>query len=325
MRSLTHGVTDTPTDELHTLLASLTPQAQAALIAIIQTAQPATPILSSEYADFAFIHHYLKADPAHFEDAVEYGSADQEDDEDLVIAQEQASELEESVSLFKAYPDFPSIALPPACASLDRSLSAVLTTRASCYTYSDEPISLSDVSNLLYWTAGVKGYVELPDSERFPLRLAPSAGALQSVNLYVIAHRVASLAPGVYYYHPAEHALKTVVPGDEHAALSRCCMQEFVTDAPMICVLTCSIDRVQWRYGIRAYRSVHLDAGVMCENLYLVGTALNLGVCAIFGFFEDRLQQVLRIDDDREFPALLFTVGHHQVAEDPDEERGNQT
>jgi SagB-type dehydrogenase family enzyme len=87
-------------------------------------------------------------------------------------------------------------------------------------------------------------------------------------------------------------------------------MQEFVSAAPVVCALTCSLDRVQWRYGARAYRSAHLDAGVMCQNLYLVGTALDLCVCAVFGFFEDRLQQLLHLDDDREYPTLLFTIGH---------------
>jgi SagB-type dehydrogenase family enzyme len=277
---------------------------------MVRAARGALAGRSLEADDLTFIHHYLKADPAYFEHIEDEEPDSVKENTTITEIDEQAVEPDECILLFKDYGSSVSIPLPQPVAPLNQSLSTTITERTSRYEYRDEPIRLPTLSALLYWSAGVKGYVETPDGSTFPLRFAPSAGSLQPVNLYVIANLVEGFDPGVYYYHPANHALVPITCDDVQYDLRRCCMQEFVSAAPVVCALTCSLDRVQWRYGARAYRSAHLDAGVMCQNLYLVGTALDLCVCAVFGFFEDRLQQLLHLDDDREYPTLLFTIGH---------------
>jgi SagB-type dehydrogenase family enzyme len=151
--------------------------------------------------------------------------------------------------------------------------------------------------------------VETPGGT-IPVRMAPSAGSLQPVNLYVAATRVTGLEPGVHYYDPARHALNRVRATDPRPALAAGCMQDFVATSPATLILTCSLDRVLWHYGSRAYRSVHLDAGVQAHNLMLVATALGLASCAIFGDYDDHIDHLTGIDGRNEITALLLAIGH---------------
>ncbi len=168
---------------------------------------------------------------------------------------------------------------------------------------------MDDLGALLHLGAGVKAIAETAEGT-VPLRMAPSAGSLQPVNVYVAACDVTGVPPGIYSYHPVRHALDLVRRGDPRDALANGCLQEFVATAPATVVLTCSLDRVRWRYGSRAYRSVHLDAGVQCHNLLLVAADLGLGCCAVFGFFEERLDEILAIDGTTEFTTLVMPIGY---------------
>lgn len=297
--------------ELQSLVAQLTPQEQYTLTQMISNVRKAPLASSQEFDSLALIHHSLKADPSFFEE--EDFPVEEVVDEPADAEVEEGDE--EVVELYKEYLQHPAIVLPSAVDTLHMPLSQVLTTRTSTYAYCEKPLNLQTLSTLLHYAAGISRWGETPDGEPFPMRMAPSAGSLQPVNLYVIVNTVADLAPGVYYYAPPDHELQLVIPNDMRAELRRCSMQEFVVDVPAIVALTCSVDRVQWRYGDRAYRSVHLDAGVMCQNLYLVAAALELAGCAIFGFFEDRLQQLLQIDNDYEIPTLLFPIGYQDEDE----------
>ena len=299
------------TQELQTLVVRLTPQEQYTLKQMIDNVRQAPLVSSQEFDSLALIHHSLKADPAFFEESDLTVEEVEEDSVDNEVGESD----EDVVELYKEYPKYPAIALPSAVDTLYMPLSQVLTTRASRYEYHEKPLDLQTISTLLHYAAGISRWVETPEGEQLPMRMAPSAGSLQPVNVYIIVNNVIDLSPGVYYYAPLGHELQIVLPGNVSTGLRRCSIQEFVADVPAIVVLTCSVDRVQWCYGDRAYRSVHLDAGVMCQNLYLVATALELAGCAIFGFFEDRLQQLLQIDNDCEIPTLLFPIGYQDEDE----------
>ena len=91
----------------------------------------------------------------------------------------------------------------------------------------------------------------------------------------------------------------------------RCCIYtEFIAYAPVICIMTCNMKRVLWKYGERSYRFVHVDTGVLAQNMFLVGTALNLNVCPIAAFYDDKVNDLLQIDGKEEFASLLFSLGH---------------
>jgi SagB-type dehydrogenase family enzyme len=66
---------------------------------------------------------------------------------------------------------------------------------------------------------------------------------------------------------------------------------------------------MKWRYGERGYRYMHLDAGHVCQNLYLSAESIDCGVCAIAAFQDEEINSVLGIDGEEEFVIYVATVG----------------
>jgi SagB-type dehydrogenase family enzyme len=64
-----------------------------------------------------------------------------------------------------------------------------------------------------------------------------------------------------------------------------------------------------WRYSERAYRLVNLDAGHVCQNLYLAAEQINCGTCAIGAFDDELMARLLGIDGVEEFVIYFATVG----------------
>jgi SagB-type dehydrogenase family enzyme len=82
---------------------------------------------------------------------------------------------------------------------------------------------------------------------------------------------------------------------------------------------------VEWKYGPRGYRFVHVDAGLACQTLYLVAAALQLRTCAVAAFSDALVNDLLRIDGRREFATLLMPVGTpHATSPDGQTGRGGQ-
>jgi SagB-type dehydrogenase family enzyme len=69
------------------------------------------------------------------------------------------------------------------------------------------------------------------------------------------------------------------------------------------------VERMAWRYGERGYRYMHLDAGHVCQNLYLAAENIDCGVCAIAAFDDDNLNSVLGLDGENLFAIYLGSVG----------------
>ena len=74
-------------------------------------------------------------------------------------------------------------------------------------------------------------------------------------------------------------------------------------------VWTCVPYRVTWRYGERGYRDMHIDAGHVCQNLYLAAEAVGCGVCAILAFEDEGLSNFLGVDRAVQWPIYVAAVG----------------
>lgn len=64
-----------------------------------------------------------------------------------------------------------------------------------------------------------------------------------------------------------------------------------------------------WRYGERGFRDIFLEAGHICQNLYLSSQAVNCGVCAIGAFIDDELNNLLQVDGEKKFVLYMASVG----------------
>jgi len=67
--------------------------------------------------------------------------------------------------------------------------------------------------------------------------------------------------------------------------------------------------RAEWRYGIYAHRVALMDAGHLCQNLYLACTGLGLGTCAIGAFSHERCAKLFELDGEEEYIVYTAPVG----------------
>jgi SagB-type dehydrogenase family enzyme len=194
-----------------------------------------------------------------------------------------------------------SLTIPP----LD--LRVAIERRRSIRSYLREPITLEELSFLLWCTQGVK---EVHGTQA-TFRTVPSAGARHAFETYVLVNDVEGLDPGLYRFLALTHRLQIVDPDPTiaHRITSACFDQQFILRSNAVFLWTAVPYRMTWRYGERGYRDLHLDAGHVCQNLYLAAEAVGCGTCAIAAFDDDLMNELLRINGTDQFLIYLATVG----------------
>ena len=179
--------------------------------------------------------------------------------------------------------------------------------RVSVRKYSQEALSLEELSLLLWLTQGVKQVTRRPATSR----TVPSAGARHAFETYLLINRVDGLQPGVYRFLAIEHALIKVNLSAEIAEkLTQACYgQKMVSSSAVTFFWAAEMERMTWRYTQRGYRYIHLDAGHVCQNLYLAGEAFDCGTCAIAAFDDETLNGLLDLDGEERFVVYLAALG----------------
>ncbi|HWR42931.1 SagB/ThcOx family dehydrogenase [Sporomusa sp.] len=189
----------------------------------------------------------------------------------------------------------------------DISLTQAIAQRVSVRTYADKPMSLTELSYLLWCTQGVKSI----EPHLVTFRTVPSAGARHAFETYILVNQVEGLEPGLYKFLAVDHQLvKIEVSGNISNIITEACLrQKFVKTSAVTFIWTAVTYRMTYRYGQRGYRYLHLDAGHVCQNLYLAAEAVDCGVCAIAAFDDDKLNAALDIDGENQFAIYVATVG----------------
>jgi SagB-type dehydrogenase family enzyme len=201
------------------------------------------------------------------------------------------------------------IALPPiqdshsACPS---DLYAAMKKRRSRRKFSAQPLSLAELSFLLWATQGVR------DARRLPFfRTVPSAGARHPLETYLAVHRVTGLAAGLYRYLPLENELLLVRRQEDIGAnLAKAAFgQAFIADAAVTFIWTAVPYRTEWRYAEASYKVIAIDVGHVCQNLYLAAEGMGAGTCAIGAYDQEKLDALLGVDGEDEFAIYFAPVG----------------
>jgi SagB-type dehydrogenase family enzyme len=187
------------------------------------------------------------------------------------------------------------------------SLATAIEERRSCRTFSDAPISLEELSFLLWATQGIRLRLDAGHA----LRTVPSAGCRHAFETYLSVHRVTGLETGIYRYLPLEHQLLfAFAPKNLERNITRAALgQPFAGDAAVTFVWTVIPYRMEWRYGLAAHKVIALDAGHVCQNLYLACEAIRAGTCAIAAYDQKGMDSLLGIDGEEEFTIYLAPVG----------------
>jgi SagB-type dehydrogenase family enzyme len=201
------------------------------------------------------------------------------------------------------YPDAPHIPLP-AGDRLNITVQAAIRQRRTATGFANAPLTLDEVATLLRVAAGIT------QDGRLPLRAAPSAGGLQSVDTYALALNVSRLGSGVYHYVPTRHqvgfirALRGVediwpgLPPGWHGE----------TPALAI-VLVARVGRVQAKYGERGYRFALLESGHIAQNVLLGAVGLRLAATAVGGFFDDAMNSLIGVNGTDETVLYAILLG----------------
>jgi SagB-type dehydrogenase family enzyme len=194
-----------------------------------------------------------------------------------------------------------SLGIPP----LD--LRIAINRRRSIRSYLHEPVALEELSFLLWGTQGVQQV----NGKAATFRTVPSAGARHAFETFLLINDVEGLEPGLYRYLALTHRLQQTDtdPTVAHRITTACFDQQFILRSGAVFLWTAVPYRMTWRYGERGYRDLHLDAGHVCQNLYLAAEAVGCGVCAIAAFDDDVMNAILGINGTDQFLIYLATVG----------------
>ena len=186
-------------------------------------------------------------------------------------------------------------------------LPTVIGKRESRRSYDPKPLSPEELSFLLWATQGIKQKLDSGHA----LRTVPSAGCRHALETYLCVLNVRGLDAGIYRYLPLEHQLlfefneKALARKISRAVLG----QPYPAEAAVTFIWTAVPYRMEWRYGLAAHKVIALDAGHVCQNLYLACEAIDAGTCAMAAYDQDEIDRLLRIDGDEEFTVYLAAVG----------------
>lgn len=199
---------------------------------------------------------------------------------------------------------------------LNNDILSVINNRKSSRIYTQETMSLLQLSYLLWTTQGVK---DIRGRSYATIRTVPCGGARHEFECYMLIQNVEGLEDGSYHYLPMEHKIELL---DTKAALEerlgvqyRDLMvatingQLWGAKSNVIFHYSMVAYRAEWRYGIRAHRTALIDAGHVTENLYIACSAANIGTCAIGSVNPPLCDQIFELDGVEEFSFYGATVG----------------
>lgn len=186
------------------------------------------------------------------------------------------------------------------------SLVDAILNRKSHRESTKSDLSLPELSFLLYATQGVTRK-ELP---YHAFRVVPSAGCRHAFETYIAALQVEGLDKGIYRYLPLSHELIAVAkyPDIENRVAQAVLGQSFAGRSAAVFFWTTIPERMEWRYVEAAHKVIALDAGHVCQNLYLAGEAAGCGICAIAAYDQKLSDELVTVDGEEEFTIYIATV-----------------
>ena len=210
-----------------------------------------------------------------------------------------------SPSSYKNYPDAERIQLSEPDLTQTADLWQCLAGRRSERNTTPDPLSLGELSKLMWGTQGITARAGM-----HLLRTAPSAGALYPFETYLYVDKVEEVPKGIYHFNVADFALECIKAGDFNQAFTAAGLgQPVVRRAAVVIIWTAMMLRCMTKYRDRAMRYIPMDMGHVCQNVQLAATAMGFGSCPIGAFYDDDFNELLGVDGQEEAVLYLITVG----------------
>ena len=183
------------------------------------------------------------------------------------------------------------------------SLEEAIAKRRSVRRYRTDPLTLSQLSQILWSAQGTTG--------RGELRAAPSAGATYPLEVLAVIGKQAvdKLEAGIYHYEADSHSLVCSQPGDLRRELAMAALdQGFIASAPVDIVICAIYTRTSYTYGRRGERYVHMEVGHVGENIHLQAVALDLATVEVGAFNDEEVRKALGVEE-RIKPLYIMPLG----------------
>jgi SagB-type dehydrogenase family enzyme len=183
----------------------------------------------------------------------------------------------------------------------ETSVELALRERRSVREFRREPITLAQLSQLLWAAQGIT------DSRGY--RTAPSAGALYPLEIYVMVGNVKDLPVGLYKYQPDGHRLLRMASDDRRKQMKRAAMgQNWVSENAALFVFSSVDSRTTRKYGRRGIRYIHIEVGHAAQNVMLQARTLELGAAVVGAFDDNYVNEILDLPEN-ERSLYLMPIG----------------
>ncbi|MGY0800038.1 putative peptide maturation dehydrogenase [Lysobacter sp. A286] len=191
----------------------------------------------------------------------------------------------------------------------------LLARRTTCRNFdADRPLPEALFARMLQRVFSAQAQVRVSHDTAFLKKTSPSGGGLHPTEAYLIVQDVEGISPGLYHYHPVDHALEPLpapaLPLAEFAKLALA-GQHWFANAPVLVVLTPRFGRSFWKYRhhAKAYRALVLDSGHLSQTLYLSATELGLGAFVTSAINEVDIERSFGLDPLLEGPLAICGFG----------------
>ena len=178
-----------------------------------------------------------------------------------------------------------------------------IRNRKSRRFYNDVPLTLEELSFLLWGTQGVH---QIGEDGVNTKRTVPSGGSRHPFETYLYITLVEGLQPGLYRYLALEH--KLIMLRDE-SSLPMKIEKTYIMKAPVVFIWSAIPYRSEWRYSLIAHKLIAQDSGHLCQNLYLACEGIGAGACAYGYFHQQKLDEFIGVDGKDEFAMYVARVG----------------
>ncbi len=187
------------------------------------------------------------------------------------------------------------------------AIEEAIAARKSVRRYSPHPVTKDELSFLLWATQGVRSKV----INGHAFRTVPSAGCRHALETYLAIFRVDGIEKGIYRYLPLSHGM-VYLSGRrdlESAVIDSALGQRFAAEGAVTFLWTAIPYRMEWRYGLAAHKLIAMDAGHVCQNLYLACASVGAGTCAIAAYDQEKADELVGADGKEEFVIYMAAAG----------------
>lgn len=205
-----------------------------------------------------------------------------------------------------------AIKLPP-YKNINASIGSVIRSRRSRRDFKGKPLTLSDLSTLLYYGDGISGdfdfnlnkeeygTITFGDKYMSKLRTAPSGGGLYPIYLYIAVLNINNLENGIYKYMPFTHSLEKIKLFNNDDLENYYNNNVFgggidLRKTALSVYYVYSIYENTRKYGDMALQFALIETGEIAQNIQLTAAASGILACDIGGFNKTLSEELLNLD-----------------------------